>query len=214
MAIKGYWKLNGNANDYSGNGYNGNATNITYSQANGRLNEGAGFNGSSSYILGNTDLGITGGSITLSAWFKINSQPSNESIYCIIAQSDAGVDVEYYIRYYNKVGTYQVDFIRGRRGVLTNEINVIKTLIIDKWYYFTLTYDGSNIRGYIDSVFSGTMTSSGNGSSGSSDSWSLGRILGFSTWYADGSIDEAIIDNTVWSQAKIKNEYSRIKGFF
>jgi len=43
MAIKGYWRLNGNSNDASGNGNNGTDTNITYSQANGVLNGGAGF---------------------------------------------------------------------------------------------------------------------------------------------------------------------------
>ena len=39
--IKGYWMLNGNSNDYSGNGNNGIDTNIAYSQGYGLLNQGA-----------------------------------------------------------------------------------------------------------------------------------------------------------------------------
>ena len=42
--------LNGNSNDSSGNANNGSDTNITYSLANGKLGQGAGFNGSSSLI--------------------------------------------------------------------------------------------------------------------------------------------------------------------
>ena len=48
VANTAYYKLDSNANDSSGNGYNGTATNVTY--GNGRFNEAANFNGSSSRI--------------------------------------------------------------------------------------------------------------------------------------------------------------------
>lgn len=48
MAIKKYYKLNGNANDYSGNGYNGTANVVTYVA--GPYGQAASFNGTSSYI--------------------------------------------------------------------------------------------------------------------------------------------------------------------
>lgn len=49
------YHLNGNSNDASGNGRNGTDANISYSLANGKFGQGAGFNGSSSKItIGNS----------------------------------------------------------------------------------------------------------------------------------------------------------------
>ena len=42
--------LNGKSTDSSGNGNNGTNSNITYSLANGKFGQGAGFNGSSNSI--------------------------------------------------------------------------------------------------------------------------------------------------------------------
>ena len=72
------YKLDGDAGDNSGNGYNGTATNVTY--ATGKFDEAAVFNGTNDYInLGN---GLTSGltnSFTVSLWLKIDTSPSGNT---------------------------------------------------------------------------------------------------------------------------------------
>lgn len=66
-----YYKLDGNSNDVFGN--NGTDTNITYSAANGKLIQGAGFNGASSSIVRNSFNLSSSNVITISAWVKYTS---------------------------------------------------------------------------------------------------------------------------------------------
>jgi hypothetical protein len=70
--LTAYYKLDGNSTDIFGN--NGTDTNITYSAANGKLTQGAGFNGLSSYIINgaNLDLSATN-KISISFWVKFTS---------------------------------------------------------------------------------------------------------------------------------------------
>lgn len=69
-----YWKLDGNSTDSVGSN-NGSDTGITYSVGNGKINQGAGFNGTTSKIEGSS---ITiSSSASISCWFKTSSTPSN-----------------------------------------------------------------------------------------------------------------------------------------
>lgn len=62
------WQLNGNSTDTSGAGLNGTDTTITYSQANGKIGQGAGFNGTSSYIGAGAWPVLKG--LSMTAWIK------------------------------------------------------------------------------------------------------------------------------------------------
>src|SRR5260221_9800184 len=76
--IISYWKLDGNSNDATANANDGTDNGITYSNANGKINQGAGFDGSTSKIdVGTTNLptGVTDRTIT--AWVN----PVAETFY-------------------------------------------------------------------------------------------------------------------------------------
>ena len=70
-----YYKLDGDAADSSGNGYNGNDSNVTWQ--NGRFGQAAVFNGSSSYISGTVSATAT---TSFSMWVKINDTSSSQFI--------------------------------------------------------------------------------------------------------------------------------------
>lgn len=154
-----------------------------------------------------SDLGITGGAISISAWVKITTAPTSTNIACIAAQSDTGTNTEYYIRYYNNSGTLQLEFFRGKRGVGDNRVTVNHTLSTTAFTHVVLTYDATNIVGYINGVNVGTTAASGNGSSGSSDCFSIGEILGFNTWYLSGLVDDVAVFNRALTSDEITSLY-------
>jgi len=213
---KGYWRLNGNSTDASGNNNNGNDTNITYSQANGKLNQGAGFNGSTSIIKIANNLGIFGGNITISVWFKIASQPSIGAYQTIVRQAENTNHTANYIQYQNNAGIYTLCFCRDKNAVADVKLPISGQLSLNTWYYAVYTYDGVSINAYVNSVLSGSLATSGYGTGATPNYITIGAWLNASLQYyypINGSIDEAIISNAVWTPAQVKNEYLRVKGF-
>ncbi|MEM0094891.1 MAG: LamG-like jellyroll fold domain-containing protein, partial [Candidatus Micrarchaeaceae archaeon] len=84
--LVGWWPLNGNANDYSGNGNNGTATNVgyvgvvsrTYNPLNSAGTYGLSFNGQNTAVYATKSVSIPF-SYTISQWFKLNSAISPSS---------------------------------------------------------------------------------------------------------------------------------------
>ena len=69
MALKAYYKLEGDSTDYSGNSYNGTDSNMSY--ANFKNKQGGLFNGNTSYFsIGS--MGSFGSGGTIAFWFRPN----------------------------------------------------------------------------------------------------------------------------------------------
>lgn len=79
-----YWRMEANSNDSKG-ANNGTDTTITYSAGNGKFGQGAGFNGTSSFIAiaDHASLDITG-ALTITAWVKPNDATPNrvQVVFC------------------------------------------------------------------------------------------------------------------------------------
>ncbi|NTW31353.1 MAG: hypothetical protein HGB12_01740, partial [Bacteroidetes bacterium] len=71
-----YWDMEGNSNDLWGSS-NGTNTSITFSSANGKISQGAGFNGSSSKITGTVTMPTS--AYTVSAWLYWGGSGSSTS---------------------------------------------------------------------------------------------------------------------------------------
>lgn len=209
--------LNGNSNDSSGNGNNGTDTNITYSQANGKFGQGAGFNGSSSRIQvdDHTSLQLNG-DFTISTWVKPTSLPTIDIFADIINKWDynKGVFSGYVIRLYNENGTQKV------QAEMNNLVISFSTSIsTTSWTNISAIYNGSTFKMYINGseVVSSNMSSNpvtntkklniGNFGFYTATSSELGR------WF-NGAIDEVIIENLAWSAEKVKKYYTMTKGRF
>jgi hypothetical protein len=214
--IKGYWRLDGNANDASGNSNSGTATSITYSQANGKLNQGAGMNGTSSRIqLPNVASLRLVSPFTISVWFKSQSAVFQYLVCKANYQTDlfgyefAISDNSYFYFYIDGNSSANSNYLSGNSGVTYSD---------GKWHHACAVATGSNMYVYVDGVQRLTMvqtkdpvyTTEYNGYIGAG--WS--SLLSAPRSFLNGSMDEVIIDNTAWSPAKVKNEYSRVKGFY
>lgn len=206
MALTSYWKLNGNSTDII-RSENGTDTAITYSQANGVLNSGAGFNGSSSkFYRGPATFPYTT-DYTVSTWSRRGTNGGNilnigGAFWClwIAHRSDYlrhGIattqDAGYYCDSTDSVylnSTKWMNIVAVRRGLT----------VLELWA------DGKYLNQASTTTY-GLRTTNTN--------LEVGYFAYSATkFYFDGAIDEIKFDNTPWTAAKIKNEYSRVKGFF
>lgn len=222
MAIKGYWKFNGNSNDYSGLGFNGTDTNIIYSQANGVINGGAKLNGSSSKIVIAANSGHSiSGNITISALFKFNTIPSANSTQMIISKEGINNNVGFNMQLDTDGAVGTVGILIGSYQYSGNLVYYTRTytpLLYDtKWHLICGTFEDNLWKLYVDSIL--LIETAGNNIIGAlvdNDKITIGCYLvsGVYSRFLNGCIDELKIDSSPHTSAKIKNEYARIKGFF
>jgi len=216
MAIKGYWRLNGNSNDASGNSNNGTDTSIVYSQSNGVLNGGADFNGSSGRITLNSTISSLFNSKnewTVSLLFNMDAV--GNSLFFSITSSSSSFLLRNCIIYLS--GNSPNDAIIVRRYNGTDGSLVVSPYIFytGKWYNVIVTYINDTISIYNNgAITSGVGTDTRTASSGGYAAIGAFYQSNSLSNYFNGKMDNLIIDNTAWSPAQVKNEYSRIKGFF
>jgi hypothetical protein len=212
MSIKGYWRLNGNSNDASGNGYNGTDTAITYSQANGRLGQGAGFNGSTSQIVASSMSPHLNGDFAISCWVLIKTYPVNtfNTLVCSHVNSYSNYWISLSVGGFGNT-TLAIDKYDGTNNPGARSSTEYPQL--NKWTHLVGTKIGSKLYLYMN----GKLINEATDTTTSVPSYSalnIGKQTGFSYRRLDGSIDEVIIDSSGWTAARVKNEYMKAKGFF
>lgn len=219
MSIKGYWKFEGNSNDLSGNGLNGTDTNITYSQSAGRLNRGASFNGTSSRILIPGTIGDTKNAAkSFGAWVKIGADLTGADTYPMVFFIQYGTTnaINYAIQYMRIGGVNMLSVGRSRANISNEYIPYNNPTAAFGWYHVVGTFDGSGtLKMYVNGNFHNSRTVSLLDGTGTHvQGISFGDLYSVSHYYFNGSIDEAKIWTGELSPAQVKNDYSRIKGFF
>ena len=161
-----YYPFNGNANDESGNGYNGTPTSVTYgADRNGQTNKAAQFDGNFSTI---PIHGLSGGNffpVTLSVW--INGLQTYGSDY--------GIITKYSVSAANGFGVFaHGDFIQswyfGSQGSVYGGNGGFQGLntLDGKWHQIVLTYDLTGGVFYVDGVAVDSLTWTGNPSASTS----------------------------------------------
>lgn len=193
--------LNGNSTDSSGNGNNGVDTAITYSQANGKFGQGAGF-GSTSKIL-KTSFSSTGQhNGTWSQWIKTATTTGQQTII----EHDDSASLMINIEVYNhkiRVGTWN----GSTDPVLSSGASVDDGV----WHNVIVTKNGAGVIIYVDGNNSGAanlndITFGGNFCVGRDNVNNVNSFI--------GSIDEVIYEPRVWSASEIKKYFTMAKGRF
>jgi len=214
--IVAYWKLDetsGNASDASGNG-NTIALTGSPTYVAGKINNGLSFGTSNTtnYGIVESNLGITGGSITMNVWVKILTPPTSGQLQMLaVHQSGAGSHVSEVLSYYNNAGTPRIICYRRGEDAFTNSAVYDTDLGTSSYHMLTYSYDGSTIRLYLDGTLVASAASSGNGSSGGHDDFCVGGI-----WYYAGSLQNVYLNSTitdevgVWSRALSDAEVSSL----
>lgn len=207
-----YWKLDessGNASDSSGNSKTlTNVNTVSYSSA--KINNGADFGSSNTNkrLSINDDLGIDGGNISISFWVKMNTEISSGFI-TLIQHGGVSSYVNDTVWYDYGGGTRKLSFFRQRQNVNGTKIDYNITLGTDNWYHIVYTYDGTNLRGYINgSLVAGPTSASGNGNAGTIDCFNVGALYAYGGYekFSSAKIDEV----GVWSRALSSTEVSTL----
>lgn len=163
-----------------------------------------------------SDLGITGGAISMAGWVQVEDAPGTDTYYVPFAQGDTTNNVSYFIYYADESGTKRLIFARTKANVAQQSVNYDTTLTPGTWYHIALTYDSINIRGYVSStsvVTPTAATSTGTGGGDSNLAFKIGdRTLsgGGTRW--DGLIDEVGVWNKALTQTEINDLYNANSG--
>ena len=208
IANTAYYKLNDDALDSSGNGYNGTFTTPAY--AAGRFGQAAVFNGSSSNFtftgLKTNGSPLTVTSFSVSMWVNFNSFSSTPNL---ISNLD-GLNYE--------IGFTLSADANGKIGVLTDNNTSASWLMykiyeqalsINTWYNLVFVSDGTNNRLYINGNESSTVTYLiGSQVALNANASDLEIGFGGSTRIPNGSIDQVRIFSTAISAANVTSLYN------
>jgi hypothetical protein len=184
LGLEAHYLLNGNANDASGNSPNGTATAVSWvSDRLGAAGNAASFDGSTSGIdVAKQDFTSATNTCTLSCWVRIDGTTSTSEYFLVT--SGFGL-----FQNGSKIGFT----IMG----LTD--NAFATVTQGAWHHVVGTYDGTDIKLYIDEILEttvnwpGTMTTTGSNCT-----------MGYTgTDYWDGIVDDVWMFRRVIEYAEI-----------
>ena len=141
---RAHWKLNNNANDSSGNGFNGISTSTWVA---GKINQAANFNGSQEIDTHDTDTIFTSNTNwTIAFWFNPNSITALSSAVDRLFtayRSATSNGLSLILRNSNTLSLYYHD------GASFNYADC-GTVSTGTWYHVILTYDGTSFNVYLD----------------------------------------------------------------
>ena len=204
--------FNGNANDSSGNGAtNGTSTSITYSNANGKFGQGAGFNSAlnsqitfSSYII---PLGVK----TVSFWFK-TTQNTFARVLSNLTENSNGTGMQFII---DQPAGVKFQLSAYKSNVLQYQALTTSSINDGKWNNIIMTWTGNNAPDGVKLYFNGTLEAVATSNAIDGTPSGVLRLGRYSTTYDyTGALDEIIVENVVWSPQEVKKYYTNSKGYF
>jgi len=203
--------LNGNSADSSGNGNNGTDTNITYSQANGKFGQGAGFNSASpSYIKFPANI-VTAFPITISFWYK--GTPNGGDI---VIGNMVGTPYLTGSFFAVNLSPPKIYFQSRTSSYTDNSIGSADVSLGSGWNNIIMVIQTgtNNLKMFLNglNIYTGTMI---NSDYLNSQQWMMGGFYdnGYNQKLT-GAVDEMIVENIAWSAEKVKKYYTYAKGRF
>ncbi|MDE1833289.1 MAG: LamG domain-containing protein [Candidatus Micrarchaeota archaeon] len=177
------------------------------------------FNGGSSYFVGNPSNNLLPGVFTLSAWIRLGSYNHNAGACCgsnnagreeaVTAGTIGGGEGTYIMDAVDEGAIGQIDGFACLTGTgswtqVASSTGVLQT---NRWSLETLTYDGANLRLWLNGVLEGTSAASGTicGSS-SSNAIYLGTRANDGSYF-NGSMANVQMYNAPLTQAQIAQMY-------
>ncbi|MCX6256557.1 MAG: hypothetical protein NTW49_01430, partial [Bacteroidia bacterium] len=198
-----YYPFNGNANDASGNGYNGYLNGpVLANDKDNNPNQAYSFNGYGDYInFGTLNGSSYSGELTVSVW----ANPISYNQYGGIVTKGSGNYEDF------SIITMSDQKFHFRANWPDNwyDLPSVSYDTVDHWYLITCTFDHGNVSMYINGVLENTGTWPTSTLNDNSDSWLAAGVNQPGSWeYFYGSIDEIRLYNRVLSPAEINNLYT------
>lgn len=193
LDLLGWWKLDNNFSDSSGKNNHGTAYLVSFvDDKYGKEKAAASFNGVDSKISISYINPVKETSVM--AWFKRTGIPAGD--YHIIT---GGSSVE--ISIYDPSGQIRTGVNTDSQG--RRVFNSGSGLVDGNWHHVAMTYDGENLRSYIDGSITATNPVSGNLTGRAAE---IGRYLS-NTYVTNGYIDDVRIYGRALSSEEIKAVY-------
>ena len=200
-----YYPFNGDANDASGNGYNGTPSGgVTFTADRfGNPNSAVSFDGITGSIT-TPQLDFAGNrTVSVSLWVKANAQVQSPASY-YLASDNTAFSVFHSVYPFPAPGLNQIGFAIAS----TTTSSAGGYIDVGNWYHFVGTYDGATIRAYIngssiqETALTGPMNDPNNP-----------LIFGnLSSSYWSGSLDDVRIYNRVLTDTEVAQLYSGESG--
>lgn len=197
--LVGYWPLEGNANDASGNGRNGTVIGATVNE-NGKFGKCYGFNGSSQYIDCRTNPIIGTGAFTLMAWINTNSVGGYSGALSIGSATNA-------CAYIGTVGTAQVGTSNSIGGGIYSYNIGSGIATTGAWVHLTLVSLGSGVSNGLLLYINGNVKRTGTRIYNlNSTSIKIGAIGSDTAYKFNGLIDNPKLYNIALSEYQIRQD--------
>lgn len=210
MAVRtpiSYYKLDGNSNDSVGTN-NGTDTAITYSSANGRIIQGAGFNGTNSIITipTATNLNFGTGDFTVCLWYKGNSAAINQERGIITKAATFYSSPGWFIEESSwSAGTGNYNILAGITNNPTFSPLGSPNFLNGTWVHIAFQRVGTLISLFVN----GALFSSGtNANNATTVSNATNLVIGKTAWtlFNHGPVDEV----GLWDVALTTNEIQQV----
>ncbi len=178
----------------------------------GRIGPGAlNFDGVNDYVSISNSSSITPSYITVSFWFKLNALTtttvsggaSTSSMYVLGKANNTATDDAYVV--YKSSGHLLYFHVKSYLNAAVSTTS----LSAGSWYFFTGTYDGANIKTYLNGVLEGTTGYAGGTIAYDSTALTIGRRYTASGYnaYFNGIIDELRIYSRALTDADVLQLY-------
>lgn len=199
--LVGWWPFNGNANDESGNGNNGQVINaVLVPDRNGNPNSAYSFDGSGDWISVPDDISLRPSLISLSCWINQNNLNLAQLIY---KGDDSNGGNEMYalntsFDFAIKNGSDCNPFQGWQQCFTTNNSPV------NTWHHIVCTFDGTTMKIYYDAVLVGSTNFNGVIDYCEGGELRFGKTWSEQPFYFNGIMD----DIGIWDRALTEQEIS------
>jgi hypothetical protein len=140
-----YWEMEGNSNDFFSTN-NGSDTAITYSSGNGKVNQGAGFNGSSSVISFTTVSALQPTSAFSVAFWLKTSTAATQGIFQSYSQATHASGLQIF----QQASDNKLVLVAGNGAGSSNSETSASAVNDGNWHHYVCWFDGSNLKIYTD----------------------------------------------------------------
>ena len=181
------------ANDSSGNGITGTWHGTGKHQGQGKYGKGAAFNGIDDYVSVTSNAALAPSMLTVGVWAKSNTSTWNDYGFIVSQRNN------YIIHPEQGSNTVSFYIYNGSYVAVTCTPSSITV-----WHYYSLTWDGTNLRCYIDGVLGNSSTPGGSINTTPAE-LDIGKDAGISR-YMNGTVDEVKIYNYARTQKQIVSD--------
>jgi hypothetical protein len=204
-----YYPFNGNADDKSGNGYNGTVFGATLTTD--KFNQSAmaynfiynGFASDKIAVPGTSDFNFSGAGFSLIAWVQFSGPAGTGNNYPIISKHICGEQSGYILMLFNG----KLTFWLAGSGVY-NVLSTADNYTDEQWHHVAAVYDGVTEYIYVDGVLKNSTSFIYN--TFNTANWAIGGYNGCNGGF-NGKVDEVKIFNRPLGDAEILNEYNASK---